>query len=302
MKKPKTVETYRLKRENYFKEINSKHGKPIQVMLDNGLSIGPISKKLNLNSSTVAKFLKWANLYEQCKLNNKNAIIKIAQTNGKLSANTLKGVELKKLTPEICNWFKGQKRLGRYRQQVCTDLFEKFGYGEKKYIQLCNKYGFPKNNPQTGELNPMFGKSPGKNAGIGSKGWILIDGKLIFFRSSLEFKIYHYLEDNNIQFALSSHRISYLDGETKKTYCPDYVVDKTIYEIKPEKLLQNESVKKKILALQEYCLEMHLKCGVITENTFSLTKFKKEDIDEMMSTGKLKMLDEKNYEKLLRNL
>ncbi len=149
----------------------------------------------------------------------------------------------------------------------------------------------------------MFGKSPGKNAGIGSKGWILVDGKLIFFRSSLEFKIYSYLNQKNIKFVLSSHRISYLDSiGTKRTYCPDYVVEDTICEIKPESLLKNKLIQIKILALAKYCKENHLKYELVTENTFPLPKFTSQDIDEMIFKGKLKMLDKKNYEKLLRYL
>lgn len=301
MVRPKLVEYHKNRRLERISEIKDKYGAEIHKMVDDGKTIGEIIDYTNYPKKSVQYFLEYENLYEKTKENWKIRRSQLAVENGKKSANTLKNVHLKPLTDEIKSWFSEQIKLGKFKWEVKTDLEKKFGYGEKKYYQLCKELGTPKTRPNTGKYNSMYGKTPSKKSGIGVKGWVYINGNKLFFRSSLELKIYLHLEENGISFLQSKHRIPYTDGGIEKTYCPDIVIGNIIYEIKPSALSNNELVIKKFNALENYCKKYNLSCNFITENTFCLDKLTLEKIDLLISNKKL-IIDEKNYNKLMRYL
>jgi hypothetical protein len=301
MKKPKLARHHQLNREKRHQFIQSKWGSLINKLLLDGKTIGDICSATGKGPIPIRKYLIWAGLYKKSLENWKIKKQQLARNNGKCSSKSLTGVPLKPITKEIMDWFTLQIQLGRFKTQVENDLKAKFGFGNKKYRQLCSMVGEPKENPQTGELNPMYGKSPGKNSGIGVKGWVYIDGNKLFFRSSLELKIYLYLESQKIHFLQSMHRIPYLDNGTNKTYCPDIVIDTTICEIKPSALVSTNAVQLKFSALQKYCLEYNMKCAFITELTYPLPKLTIETINSLIDEKKL-MIDYKNYNKIMRYL
>jgi hypothetical protein len=301
MEKLKLVEYHKKQRLERFYEIKNKFGKEISKMIEDGKTIGEIIKYTGYPYKNIRYFLETENLYDKTKENWKTRKPLLAVENGKKSAHTLKGVELKPLTNEIKQWFIEQSKNGKFKYEIRNELWEKFGYGEKKYYQLCEELGTPMSRPNTGKYNPMYGRTPSKKAGIGVKGWVYIDGNKLFFRSSLELKVYLYLENNKISFLQSSHRISYSNNGIEKTYCPDIVIGDTIYEIKPDALTKTELVIKKFTALKNYCKKYNLNCDFITENTFSLEKLTQEEIDLLIDNKKL-IIDEKNYNKLMRYL
>jgi hypothetical protein len=240
-------------------------------------------------------------LYDKVSYNWKIKRSHIAKTNGKKSSDVLKSVELKPLSSDIQTWFKEQIDAGKYKWQIRKELQNVFGYGERKYYQLCKLIGVPNENPQTGNLNSMYGRSPALSAGSGISGWILINGHKVHFRSMLELRVYLYLDLNNIRFVLSTHRIPYSYKEADRTYCPDIVIDNTIYEIKPSKLTSNEEVQTKFIALQNYCRERNLFADFITEHTYNLPILTIQWIDELISQNKL-AISEKNYTRLIKNI
>lgn len=263
-----------------------------------------VAKKhsMRLGYKRVCDYLKSIDLFEVCVNNGKIKRAKLAKINGKKSAAALAGIELKPITPEIISRFQSLKKSGMYKRQVYQKLKDEFGYGSRKIKQLCEKFGYPENNPQTGKLNPMYGKSPSTAAGVGVKCWINIQGKRIFCRSSLELKIYCYLNDNNIKFNIAKHRVRYRYRNKDFTYLPDIVIDNTVYEIKPSKLITIPLNVEKYNALKKYCLNFNLKCGIITELTYDLEKYDtREYIDSLIKSDTL-TIDAKNLEKLTKYL
>lgn len=230
------------------------------------------------------------------KINSKNARI-----NGAKSALKLKGKERRPIPDEIENLFLSMKKNGFSGNQIAKALEER-GFWWRKFAQLCEKHGKPKNQQvRSGKLNGMFGKSPPEGAGIGSKGWVLVDNKKVFFRSSLEMKFFLYLKKNNIRFSLSKHRILYEINGRQKTYCPDLVIDNLIVEIKPSKLASSKENVKKIKALESYCRKFQLHCEIWTEQKLKEENFSlsKEEFLTYVENNEI-MVDETNKQKILR--
>lgn len=301
MTRHKSVEYHKKRRLERISKLKYDFGNDILQMVNEGKTIGEIVKCVKYPIKTVRSYLEAEKLYDTVQQNWYARRPQLAMENGKKSANTLKNVHLKPLTEEIKSWFSDQIQMGKFKWEIRNALMEKYGYGEKKYYQLCAEVGVPASKPLSGKYNPMYGRSPSKRAGIGIKGWVYIDGNKLFFRSSLELKIYLYLDSNNISFLQSLHRITYMDNGIEKTYCPDIVINDTICEIKPDSLTSNAQVVKKFNALENYCKQYNLKCKFITENTFPLEKLTKEDVNLLINQKKL-VIDEKNYNKLMRYL
>lgn len=83
-----------------------------------------------------------------------------------------------------------------------------------------------------GILSPSYGKSPSKYAGFGIRGYF----NNIWFRSSLELFFLIYCFNKNLVVSSAEgklYRVDYEIGGLKKTYCPDFVVNGIIYEVKP---------------------------------------------------------------------
>jgi predicted HicB family RNase H-like nuclease len=300
MKKPNLSQYHKSRRDKRVKEIRTQFGKDILNLVNSGSTIGEIVSFVNLPIKIIRYYLEQEGLYETTKQNWKLRRVMVAQSNGKKSSNTLAGVHLKPLTDEIKTWFVEQLRLGKFQYEVSKELKEKFQYGGKKYRQLCDELGYPPYKPKVGKYNAMYGKLPGKSSGIGAKGWIYVNGNKMFFRSSLELKVFLYLDENNIPFTQSLHRIEYTYKNNNRTYCPDIVIGNIIYEIKPMALTKIESVKIKFVALQKYCSERGLQCDYITEHTFPLL-LTVDKLDKYISDKKI-IVDDNNYNKIVRYL
>lgn len=106
----------------------------------------------------------------------------------------------------------------------------------------------------SGSNNKMYGKPSPNGSGNGWKGWY----KDIFFRSLLELAYLHYLFENNIEFKNGELiRIPYVSYDASDhTYSPDYIIDKVLVEIKPQRLIDNgQLVRIKKEAAEKWCLE-----------------------------------------------
>lgn len=134
--------------------------------------------------------------------------------------------------------------------------------------------------------NPMFGISPSYKAGIGCKGWVYIDDKKVFFRSTLELLVFYYLYLNNIQFRLSKHRIPYILKSKKRTYNPDIVINNTVYQIKPENLLNSQQNLCKFKQAKLYFKKMQLQFGIITQYSYKLYQVL-DQVEQGIENGKI---------------
>ena len=213
-------------------------------------AVGIGSKKL------LASYITHHKLQYKIDANNKNKMCNTARTNGRKSAVTLTGVELKPMNDEIVQWYISSVNSGKFRMDIMRELKLKFGFGRKKYDQLVLKYGIGQRNPQTGELNPMYGKPSPLQSGNGIKSHIIVNGITIFCRSFLELKIYIFLKNAGVRFELAKHHIKYLDDTgSPRTYNPDIVLIDydTICEVKPKSLINVDINKLKFESAIKYC-------------------------------------------------
>lgn len=118
--------------------------------------------------------------------------------------------------------------------------------------------------------NPMYGKQPSLKAGIGSSGWIMIENRKIFFRSTLQCQIYCYLLMNDIEFQLSKHKIPYWFEGKVRNYFPDINIGKTIFQIKPKGLINLKQNLAKFQAARIYCKKHYLEFGVLTQQNYPI--------------------------------
>lgn len=168
-------------------------------------------------------------------------------------------------------------------------------YGKKhtKETKAKLKTWIANNRDFNGEKNPMFGKSPGKGAGIGIgghyKGW--------YFRSLYELV---YMINVIERFKLpwengESLRIKYWDNETKRnrTYVPDFIInDKYIVEIKPQPLWEQKTIIQKANAAKDLAKNN----GMIYKMIDPVHSFKSQQLVKLYEEGKI-TLDKKSHHK-----
>lgn len=103
-----------------------------------------------------------------------------------------------------------------------------------------------------------------QNSSLGISGYY----KEYSFRSMNELSfIINYLEKKNIKFINGEHTqgIKYIDEErkTERTYYPDFITDKFIFEIKPRDFWELSNVKAKKKAAIKYCNKNRLKYRLV---------------------------------------
>lgn len=285
-----------------YKETELVWGKLIEEMIQEGSHMRPILQRTGLKLTYFRRFLNWYSPYLKSVLasNSVKNSRENALKNSIKGAEKTKGKELKPLTTEAHTLFQKLLMEGVHIVEIERRLAE-LGFGKKKVKQLAALYGHPKRCDQSGENNPMFGRSLGLSAGVGVSGWLYFQGKKIHFRSTLEMKIYLYLLANEVSFEISKHRIPYvLDGKSR-TYCPDYVTGTEICEIKPFALIELPENVAKFAAAKQYCAERALTFKVITERTYKLPALTEKEVLEMREK-KLLLIEEKNMEKMKRKL
>lgn len=303
MKKQKLSDYHRRVREERISQFNIQFGNEFEQCVSDGYTVNQLREYFNVSEKFVYYYSDYFNLTNDIKENNIRRIQSVARKNGAKSADTLTDVPLKPFSDEIINWYKECVSTGMYRMEVMNKLKEKFGYGRRKYRQLVNLYGAPDRNFQSGKQNPMYGRQPGKNSGIGIKAHIVHDGKRIYCRSLLELRIFLFLIDNNIKFELSKHRINYTLNDKSYTYLPDiiFVGTNIIAEIKPTKLINSNLNVIKFKAAREYCKKYKLEFRVINETTYDLTKFDLSVINNYIDRN-IVVIDGVQYERLKNNL
>lgn len=200
-----------------------------------------------------------------------------------------------------------------------TDAFKlKVSIGTKKGIKNSSassnpfhawvrKYGYDKalimrqdlNNKLSvcfsGKNNPMYGKPAPKGAGRGWSGYL----DNIFFRSIHELSFLHKLIKQKIPFENAEkaiHKIAYIDSlGHERTYVADYIVGKTMIEIKPEKMKTFREVKLKQIYAEKWCKENDMIYEIITPVLLS-----HESIIKLVNEGRISWVGKSNekYKKL----
>lgn len=148
--------------------------------------------------------------------------------------------------------------------------------------------------------NPMWGKQPSLECGIGSSGWVIVEDCKIFFRSTLQCQIYCYLLMNNIKFQLSKHKIPYQFEGKSRNYFPDIDIEKCIFQIKPKKLINSRQNLAKFQAAKDYCKKYHLEFGVLTQQTYPIYEKDVNDyVSAMFNTENIIFTNEKSKLKFI---
>ena len=288
--------------KNRYLETDAVLGEEIERKIRSGTHKVPLVNLVGKSQAYFDRFLKWKSqeLVEVLKANGERVLSENRLIASKKGADKTRGVPSKEITSCVEKLYKDLLSQNIHMAEIKRKM-KPLGYGCKKVEQMAATWGSPSRCDQSGRNNPMYGKAPHKKSGIGVKGWLTLGGKRIFFRSSLEMKIFLLLHAEGEVFSLSRHRIPYILDETERTYCPDYVIANTVYEIKPKALVETKENRAKFSAAEEYCKTRGLSFNIVTETTFNLTKLTEEDIMNLIKEGVLE-IDDKNLNKLKRYL
>lgn len=298
-------ELCRIKHENLINQLLTEFGSVIRLKILSGANLQILKASCNLTAGQIKELVKILNLNELLKLNSKKILKENQLRRSLLGAEKVRGTKIIRhiVTNEMKQF---------YSQCIIDNLFEgesrnlfhvKFGTsGGNTWNFLIKEFGQIKKHPTVflpGIDNKMFGKEPDWKSGNGIKGHIFINNKLIYFRSSLELRIYCYLYHHNIDFSLSNHVVKYFYNQRWRNYFQDIVIDDCIFEIKPSVKLNWKINELKFKALQEYCEKFNLKCKYLTESTFDLSLIDINYINEKIRQ-KLIVINENEYTRLLK--
>lgn len=273
--------------------------------LNSGMGLSQLKIKLNLPIGRINELIEMLNLTELRKNNSREIIRNNALKSSKKGAQKTKGTKIIRhvVTNEMKEFYCQCLNNGLFEGESLKLFKEKFGTkGSNTWNALINEFGQIKKAPKhflSGEQNKMYGKEPDWKAGNGIKGHIFIKNKLINFRSSLELRIYLFLNENNIDFELSKHVVKYYYNHKWRNYFQDIIINNCIYEIKPTIKIKWEINRIKFDALQNYCKKFNLECAYITEDTFDLSNIDINLIDSLIN-DKLVIINEKEYKRLLK--
>lgn len=164
----------------------------------------------------------------------------------------------------------GLKELGEYDPSRYDRFNPKIGlyalwvqkYGKEKADQLIKEKGRRHSEIISGKKNPMFNKPSPQGAGNGWKGWYK---ETHYFRSLRELAFMLQCDHDNLVWKSAESKqytIHYEFNGRPRTYRPDFIIETTLYEIKPTKLHNSPNVAAKRAAAEAFCAS----CGL----TYSL--------------------------------
>lgn len=189
--------------------------------------------------------------------------------------SVFKTEEFRKKISEVT---KGDKN-PMYGKSVFDVWIKKYGIdiANEKMVDLKNKQSFN----SIGEKNNMYGKPSPLNSGNGICGWY----KGWFFRSLLELSYMLYvIERFNLMWEngeLEDNKIPYFEGDIKRNYFPDFIINKRyVVECKPKKLWLTEKNKLKFEYAKKYCENNNLIFKVRDIN-----KIKKQELLRLIDDG-----------------
>jgi hypothetical protein len=154
-------------------------------------------------------------------------------------------------------------------------------YGHDIALQKEKEWKEKLSKRNSGENNPMYGKPTPHSAGKGTSGYY----KGFHFRSLHEL---HYiltvLEPNNIPLVSagkSIYKIPYIDfNGHNRTYVADFIVNNSLIEIKPNKLINSKFVQLKATYAKTFCESKNM--------TYQLIGMDAKDINYILIKEKYK--------------
>lgn len=207
----------------------------------------------------------------------KNAEARFGEERGKAFRQKMSKVTSGKNNPRY-----GTEVSEETRQKI-KDALVGISYEEKYGIEKANEIKQKLSKTFSGKNNPMYGKPAPSGSGNGWSGWY----KGLYFRSLLELS---FLIKNSDVKSAEYIKIPYKDYKgDERTYHPDFIKDKTIYEIKPQHLLNAADNKLKFEAAKNYCNINEFKFCIITEN--DLEKINYDTLVILKNKGELKFID-----------
>lgn len=280
---------------NLFK-IHNTIGPSIQKDLEDGLSMKSVAKKYNIAKHPLKKYIVKFDLLDLVYQNKRRSDIDTLKANSQVVKQ--KNLYNYKYDHAIILDYAKSLANNHTKAELIRICKEKFGVSRTTSSKILQNLICKRHN-NSGKNNKMYGRSPGKNSGKGASGRLVYGGYNLFFRSSLELRIFLYLINNNISFCLSNHRVCYyLDG-VERTYNPDIVIGTTVYEIKPKNLKKIPINKIKFKALSEYCASHKLQCSYLDECTYDLVFFTKDYFHYMVKNGYI-IVNDANYYKIIK--
>lgn len=260
-----------------YKQTDKRHGERVRELVENenGL-LKDVSELIDRSNDFARSYLEYIGLDEKRKQNSEEV------QKRKATQQALKNVSKGKKHPSYRDFTEKEKsyyidkvRRGWYKWKIFRNMYSKFSLSENKFQELCEEFDeTPRKYSFEGENNPMYGKSPSKKAGHGITGhYKKENGNTILFRSSLELEAFWNLDKKDVRFSLCNLKIDYEDEDGKsRTYNPDIVIGRTVYEIKPSALIDTERNVRKKNALTSFCQNnsTHKYGGYLTEFESSL--------------------------------
>ncbi len=225
---------------------------------------------------------------ERCKLNAANQKGKsYSEMYSEEKSNEIKSKLSKAFSGENNPMFgdhehtKGLKDYNTSRQGVSWEDF----YGK----EAADKRKQAMSERQLGEKNHMFGKPSPQGSGNGWSGWY----KGRYFRSLLElsFLVLNFYE------SAEDIKIPYIDYDgSERTYHSDFINGNVMYEIKPKRLLNAETNKRKFAAAELYCKENKLIYKIVTEDDIHVLST--DEVSQLRENNEVVFIDryEKKYQ------
>jgi hypothetical protein len=291
-----------------FLEAKEKYGSIVKDLVLSGKLISEICRHFNNELElrrNIHRILKDLDLYEIVQENFRIWKRKNQEKMTKLAAVKTKGTHFSRhiVTNEMIESMKKFKKDNLFYHEAKKIFKEAYKTNGAAWRTVLAEYGPLRKKPPyflKGNLNIQWGKDAPKGSGIGVQGHIYVDGELLYFRSSLELRVFIYLMRNGIIFSPSKHVIRYMYNGVERNYHPDIVIGNSIYEIKPSSLITLEKNVLKEESLKNYCTGYGLIFGgYITEKTYDLSLVCLKDILILIEEGTITMTN-KQLEKLKR--
>lgn len=184
---------------------------------------------------------------------------------------------------------------GMFGKKVYDVWIEK--YGQEKADVLLDELKEKLSKSSKGKNNAMYGKPAPTGSGNGWSGWY----KEWYFRSLKELSyMINVIEKNNWDWKAAECEeltIKYLSHDgTDRTYKADFLVEnKWLIEVKPMKLMNSPTNKKKKEAAIKFCENIGIEYKMV-----DIEGIKNEQLIELVESGEVKLL--KKYEDKLKRL
>lgn len=162
-------------------------------------------------------------------------------------------------------------------------------YGLEVANKLSEDWKLKQKENSIGEKNPMYGKSAPQGSGNGWSGWY----KGFFFRSLRELAYMVDLDAKGVAWTSAEKiKIKYINWNgAERTYCPDFLVQNELIEIKPTRLRNSKLVLLKEEAAKLYCKNNNMIYKIVDPKLLS-----DEKIKSLRQNGVVKFT--KRYEQL----